>query len=264
GVDVTQADTVVSGTDVGSAITVAQLGDRKGVGWGDAASHLTNYGYNQTVSSTTTGKRFNRSSGPTPATISNLSAATTVTAGYGAQWLVTFAATGLGGVAVTQADTVVSGTDVGSAITVAQLGTANAQRWFDAASNLTNYGYNQTVSSTTTGKRFNRSSGPTPATISNLSAATTVTAGYDTQYKVSFDQSGIGSDTASNNVVTIAGAPTAAGSLPDFRWVTDGQTISFAYQSPVATSPASDKRYVVRKSTHLTTRHHINASAVTF
>src|SRR5207253_7200778 len=75
-------------------------------------------------------------------------------------------------------------------------------------------------------KRYVLSNNPnssSPYTVNG--AAHTFTGTYDTQYKVSFDQSGIGSDTASNNVVTIAGTRTADGSLPDTRWVTIGRTI---------------------------------------
>src|SRR5205807_5196612 len=94
------------------------------------------------------------------------------------------------------------------------------------------------------------------------SAAHTFTGTYDTQYKVTFNQTGIGNDTGSNNVVTIAGTPTPAGSLPDFRWVTDGQTISFAFQSPVASSD-SGKQYVLSNNPNSSSPYTVNGAAHT-
>src|SRR5437773_276873 len=80
----------------------------------------------------TTGKRYRDVSGAQPSALPTLGAATDVTAGYGAQYKVTFKATGLGALDVSQSANVVSGSDVGTAITVADLGTAAAERWFDA------------------------------------------------------------------------------------------------------------------------------------
>src|SRR5207249_3594949 len=184
--DVSQSANVVSGSDVGTAITVADLGTAAAERWFDAGSNLSNYGYAQTVASSTPGQRYNRSSGPTPATISTLGAATDVTAGYTAQYKVTFKSTGLTALVERQSANVVSTTHLGTALTAADPATPTRRPSDLAGSNLSNYGYAQTVASSTPGKRYNRSSGPTPATISTLGAATDVTAGYTAQYKVTF------------------------------------------------------------------------------
>src|SRR5205807_4046851 len=64
-------------------------------------------------------------------------------------------------------------------------------------------------------------------------------------------------------IFTIAGTPTAAGGLPDFRWVTDGQTISFAFQSPVATSDAG-KQYVLSNTPNASSPYTVNGASHTF
>src|SRR5207249_4716041 len=79
-----------------------------------------------------------------------------------------------------------------------------------------------------------------PITGFAVTAATTVSATYVTQYQVSFDQSGIGGDTGANTVVTVGGVPFAAGALADTRFWDNGTTWSFS--SPVASSSTS-KQY---------------------
>src|SRR5205085_4024092 len=75
-----------------------------------------------------------------------------VTAGYGVQWAVTFDATGLTNDAT---GTVVT---VGASDTILT-GDLVATRWVNNAGSIS-YAYAQTVASTVSGKRFNRTSGP--------------------------------------------------------------------------------------------------------
>src|SRR5439155_272582 len=56
-------------------------------------------------------------------------------------------------------------------------------------------------------------------------------------------QTGIGSDTGSNTVVSVDAAAKAAASLPFSKFVDDGTLVTYSYSATVATSPASDKRY---------------------
>src|SRR5207237_717029 len=81
----------------------------------------------------------------------------------------------------------------------------------------------------------------TPGTSVSVTAAATITGSYVTQYQVSFAQSGIGTDTGANTVVTVGGTTFTKIDLTDTRFWDDGTAWSFS--SPVATSPASDKQY---------------------
>jgi hypothetical protein len=124
-----------------------------------------------------TGKRYNLTN--TPGTsVSNVTSAQAVSATYGTQWKVTFAATGLGSDAT---GTVVAVTS-GGTISAAQLGTTAADRWVNNNGSIA-YTYTDPVSSTTVGKQYNKTSGPTPASpISNIASPQSVTAGYDDRY----------------------------------------------------------------------------------
>src|SRR5206468_554899 len=102
----------------------------------------------------------------------------------------------------------------------------------------------------------NTPNGSSPYTVNG--AAHTFTGTYDTQYKVSFAQTGIGSDTGHDALPTLASTAPPEGDLPLDVWVTDGQTISFAFQSPVDTAPASDKRYVLSNTPNGSSPYTVN------
>jgi hypothetical protein len=138
------------------------------------------YAYSTPVSSTTAGKRYVNTSTTGPASPITVTANTTVTGNYTTQYRVTFAATGLTADATGTVLTV-GGSDT---IPVSDLGTAAAERWFNAGSNVS-YSYEQVVGSSVSGKRYNRSSGPTPASpINGIGAPASVTAGYTQQFQL--------------------------------------------------------------------------------
>src|SRR5439155_10941 len=74
-------------------------------------------------------------------------------------------------------------------------------------------------------------------------AGSTITGVYTTQYQITFAQSGIGTDTGTNTVVTVDGSPKSAGVLSFSKFVDVGATVTYAYSTPVSTSPVSTKQY---------------------
>ncbi len=82
------------------------------------------------------------------------------------------------------------------------------------------------------GVTFADTSAPS-TTIIMPECATTVTANYETQYKVTFAQSGIGDDTQ-DTVVTIDGVAKTKAELPfTTDWITSGTSLTYAYASPL-------------------------------
>src|SRR5262249_2246443 len=90
-------------------------------------------------------------------------------------------------------------------------------------------------------------------TITTLSTATTYMANFTTQYQVTFVQSGIGTDTGTNQVLslTVNGTTTNynVGNLPPATWYNSGTLLTYTYSSPVGTSPASGKQYAWTNTT---------------
>jgi len=74
-----------------------------------------------------------------------------------------------------------------------------------------------------------------------MDKAKTVTANYVTQYNVTFDQTGVGSD-FTGTVVIIDGSNYGVGTLPVSLWYDNGSTPNFAFQSPLVVPPGA-KQY---------------------
>src|SRR5205814_74384 len=151
-------------------------------------------------------------------------------------WKVTFAQSGLTADANTTVLTVGSDTYQQS-----DFAAGTPFYWVNATGSLS-YGYSDPVGSSVSGKRFDLTNNP-GTSVSNPSGPVTVTGTYVTQYKVTFAQAGIGTDTGTNTVLT---EPSPAGNTWSksqldggavYEWVTDGQSISFAYTTNVDTSP---------------------------
>ncbi|MGD0160463.1 MAG: dockerin type I domain-containing protein [Candidatus Bathyarchaeia archaeon] len=90
-----------------------------------------------------------------------------------------------------------------------------------------------------------------PSTTVMMDGNKTVTANYVTQYYVTFNQSGVGSD-FTGTVIIVDGSNYSVSSLPTSFWYNSGSTHSFAFQSPlVVVSPA--KQYFWTSTTGLST-----------
>src|SRR5207244_731482 len=112
------------------------------------------------------GKRYHLSSSSDTSPYTVNGAAHTITGTYVTQYKVTSTQTGIGSDA-TPGATLVSGTDIGSpAITVADLGTSGADRWFTAGGTVSSFAYSSPISSSTSGLQYMKTSGPSPASIS--------------------------------------------------------------------------------------------------
>ncbi len=232
-----------SGTQAGSAasgsLTAAQLGTPAAQIWFDANTQVS-YSYSSPVASSVTGKRYildsSISPNPSPASpINSLGAATPVTATYKTQYQVTFTLSGVGS-DVGNTTTVLTLTSPSSqSISFGQFSSNSYSDWFDAGSNLS-YSFASPLASTTSGKRYLLTS-TSPASISSLSAATTVTATYKAQYDTtttvtsSANPSVYGQPvTFTATVATVAsGGPTPTGSV---QFSVDGSPSG----SPVALS----------------------------
>jgi hypothetical protein len=161
----------------------------------------------------------------------------TITGTYGTQYLVTITTSGI--------STDSSGTVAtlgGNAKTQAQLPYTD---WFPTG-NLA-YAFSSPVSTTDSNKRYpwSSTSGMSQTLQSNtfsLSSSGTITGTYSIEYQVIFASSGIGSDTSTNTVVTVASVAKKQSDLPFGSWVASGDTISYTFAFPVSTTD-SNKRY---------------------
>jgi hypothetical protein len=159
-----------------------------------------------------------------------------ITANYVIQWLLTFAQTGIG-------------SDTGANTVVTVSGNAKAKgvlpytEWFDDGSNVS-YSYEATVDvSPASTKRYRRDSVSGIASGAAVTAASTITGNYVTQWQLTFAQSGIGGDTGSNTVATVGASAKQASALPYTEWFDNGTTVNYSYEALVNTNPLSTKRY---------------------
>jgi hypothetical protein len=162
-----------------------------------------------------------------------VSAAANVTANFKTQYYWMFTSTGLD--ASVDASSVV--VNAGSIpITYGQLPYTD---WFDSG---TPYSYSSNVASTS-GKRFSYVAPTSLVPPSGGESWWTVTGNYQTQYQVVFQTVGLDAS-AIGTVVTVAGSPIAASSLPyTSGWVNSGSTLNFLYSSEVSSSPG--KRFIL-------------------
>ena len=247
--------TVVSGNIASPAQTVTLNNNFTNTSyWADAGTAIT-YTYTSPVTTSVTGKRYvftTASPNPNPASpIASIGAPTTVTGFYKTQWLITFSQSGLGSDA--NVGTVVSGSIASPSQTVTLTNNfTDTTYWADAGTSVT-YTYTSPVTTSTTGKRYvftTASPNPNPASpINPVSAATTVTGYYKTQWRITFSQSGLGSDSnvgtvVSGSIASPAQTVTLTNNFTDtIYWADAGTTVTYTYTSPVTTS-TTGKRYV--------------------
>jgi len=225
------------GTVVAVNGTAKTFGDLPYALWVDSGLSVT-YSYNSIVTSSTGGKRFrlNTVSGSgSPITVSG---SATVTENYLTQYLTTFTHTGL--------DSSASGTVVtvsGNAETFTDL---PYTVWVDSGSSVT-YSYSN-VSSSTVGKRFILTGVTGPSSPITVTNPTTVTGSFKTQYGVTFDQTGVGTDYA-GAVITVDGTNYSTAGLPVSFWWDQGSGHSFTFASPLTVN--STRQYSWSSTTGL-------------
>ena len=218
GLDSTATGTVV--TVNGSAKTYADLPYAL---WVDSGGSVS-YSYSSPVSSTTSGKRFRLSTVTGPASPITVSGSTTVTGNYVLQYSVTFSQSGL--------DSSATGTVVTVNTVLKDYADLPYTIWVDSGSSVT-YSYNDVVLSSTSGKRFKMVSVTGPTSPITVTSSLAVAGNYKTQYQVTFDQSGVGTDFA-GTVVTIDSSSYGVSGLPTAPfWWDQGSSHSFAFASPL-------------------------------
>jgi len=105
--------------------------------------------------------------------------------------------------------------------------------WVDSSTAIT-YSYSN-VSSIISGKRFVLTGVTGPLSPITVTSPVTVTGNYKTQYRITFNQSGVGPDFA-GTVVTIDGTGYTVGTLPASFWWDKDSTHTFSVSSPLIIS----------------------------
>ena len=223
---VTFAHTGLDSTSTGTVLTVNSssktYGDLPATLWFDSGATV-NYAYSSLVSSSVTGKQFKLSSVTGPTSPITVTGPTNVAGNFMVQYKLTFSQTGL--------DSSATGTVVTVDGSQKALTDLPCNIWADSGSSVT-YGYSN-VSSSTTGKRFILISvGGTPSPIT-VTAAATVTGNYKTQFRITFDQTGVGTDFA-GTVATVDSITYNVVSLPVQFWWDQGSSHNFTFASPLA------------------------------
>ena len=197
--------------------------------WVDNGSSVT-YSYNSIVSSSISGKQFRLSGVSGLSSPITVSSAATVTGNYVTQYQITFTHAGL--------DSSATGTIVtvnGNAETFTDLPFTT---WVNSSSSVT-YSYSN-VPSSTTGKTFVLTGVTGPASPITVTGPATVTGNYKTQYRITFDQTGVGTDFA-GTVVTVDGTTYNTANLPVSFWWDQGSSHNFAFASPLTVN--SSRQY---------------------
>ena len=227
----TGLDSSATGTVVTANGNTKVFGDLPYTAWFDSGSSVT-YSYTSTVSSSTGGKRFRLNTVGGPSSPITVSGSTTVTGNYVAQYSVTFTHTGLALDAV--------GTVVVVDGTAKAFGDLPYVLWVDSGLSVT-YSYSSTVSSSISGKQFRLSSVSGSSSPITVTASTTITGNYVTQYLVTFTQTGLDSS-ATGTVVTVNGNAKTYSNLPYGLWVDSGSSVTYSYSS-IVSSTTSGKQF---------------------
>ena len=126
--------------------------------------------------------------------------------------------------------------------------TIPGEGWYNKDTNVTLTAPSQVAVSGTSQYRFNywdvdgssRGSGVNPITV-QMNSNHTATAHYVLQYLITFAQAGLSTD-ATGTVVTVDGSAKTLSDLPCTKWVDNGATVTYSYNSAVTSSTAG-KRY---------------------
>jgi cell division septation protein DedD len=159
---------------------------------------------------------------------SNSGFATFTVTPYVAQYLVTFAQTGLSADASGNmvSYTVSGGSYSGDA---SPIGVSGGSILVDSGASVS-YSFVDPVTSTNPGEQYRLDSVTDPNSVSStpVTGNSTVTGNYVTQYQVSFSQTGISSDAGTSTVLTVGSTNYTYDALPTNIWVDSGTTFSWA------------------------------------
>jgi hypothetical protein len=201
-----------TGTSLGVAYVPSLTTTATGY-WFDASGSIT-----FSTSTGGTGEQWT----PVPASISATLSQTQVVS-MRHQWLVTFSQTGLTSDATGTVATVAGATKTYAILPFTV--------WVDASSGSVTYSYSATVTSSTTGKQYVKTS-TDASPVTGLSGPLTVTGAYKTQWLVTFSQTGVDGSAGSNTVLTVGSINYAYNLLPTSTWIDGGTTFNWA--SPVS------------------------------
>ena len=198
------------------------------------------------LASTVTGKRYDFLN-TTPAGLTTpIAAPLTLTAYYQKQWLLTF---NLLSVDADYTGEVVKidGTPVSSG---SFLSNSNSYtQWVNHGGSPT-LDWKDPLASTVTGKRYDFLN-TTPASLSTpVNAPQTLTANYQTQWLLTWTQTGL-AGTGSHAVVSVNGSPKSLASPLFYEWYTAGASVSYGFQTPISTDPASSTQFELTNSATL-------------
>jgi len=228
---VTFIQTGLDGTAIGTVVTVdgsaKTYDDLPFSMWVDNGTSVS-YNYESIVSSSDSGKRFRLNSVTDPASPITVTSPVTVTGNYVTQYHLTLATSPPGVNAPT-------GEDWYDAGTYAPISTAQYE---DIVTGSSRYRFN----GWTTGDISEITNPSLTSTTVYMDKAKTVTANYVTQYNITFDQTGVGSD-FTGTVVVIDGADYGVSTLAVSFWYDSDSTHNFAFQSPLVVPPGA-KQYV--------------------
>ncbi|MCP8307244.1 MAG: hypothetical protein H3Z53_03685 [archaeon] len=149
-----------------------------------------------------------------------------VTVNYKTQYLMTFYQTGL--------DSSASGTVVTVNGTSKAYSALPNETWVDSGNKIF-YSYESIVSSTTTGKQFKLTGVTGPLSPIVVTSPTTVTGNYNIQWRVGFDASSNVKSDGLGAIVKVDGSDVTL-PLPFYKWVNDGNPLSYEYYSPIYSS----------------------------
>ena len=197
--------------------------------WVDSGSSIS-YFYSSIVASSTTGKQFRLNTVSGPASPIAISGPATVTGNFIVQYLITFAQTGLDSSATGTVLTVSGNPKISTDLPFAV--------WANSGSSIT-YSYSD-VASSTVGKRFILTGVTGSSSPITVTGTVSVTGNYKTQYRVTFDQSGVGAD-FTGTVLTVDSTNYGIAGLPAQFWWDQGSGHSFAFASPLTVN--SSKQY---------------------
>jgi parallel beta-helix repeat protein len=160
-----------------------------------------------------------------------MDSAKTATANYVTQYYLTFAQSAVG------SDFAGSVINVGGT----DYDRSGYSNWFDSGASIS-FGFYSPLVVTLNGEQYVLTgvSGNSTASSLTVSAATTVTGTYKTQYSITFDQSGVGPD-CNGTVVVIDGSNYNVSALSASFWWDKGSTYIFAFQSPLGGTSGTDQ-----------------------